>query len=154
MLRLFTVLLISVSLIKAADTADEKAVVSTVQKLLDAMASHDGAAIRAAALPDARIVAANAEKDTVSSSTFEEFATRIGGSTSQLLERMWNPKVMTSSHVAMLWAEYDLHRDGKFHHCGVDVVGLVKTAEGWKISSLQYTMKITGCQPSPLGPPK
>ncbi len=42
--------------------------------------------------------------------------------------------------------EYEFVRDGKFSHCGVDSVSLFKSAEGWKIATIVYTMEITGCK--------
>ena len=47
--------------------------------------------------------------------------------------------------MAQLWSEYEFLRDGKFSHCGVDSVTLFKTAEGWKISAIAFTMETTGC---------
>ena len=54
--------------------------------------------------------------------------------------------------IASVWTPYDFWVDGKFSHCGIDIFDLVKTAEGWKISGLTYTVERTGCAPSPLGP--
>ncbi len=67
-------------------------------------------------------------------------------------ERMWNPEVRIHGLIATVWAPYDLWADGTFSHCGVDVFNLVKTDEGWKISSCVYTIE-KECEPSPLGPP-
>jgi hypothetical protein len=67
---------------------------------------------------------------------------------------MWNPKVLLDGKIAVLWAEYDFHRAGKRTHCGTDVANLIKTDEGWRITSIQYTVQTSGCKDSPLGPPK
>ena len=53
----------------------------------------------------------------------------------------------------MVWAPYDFHVNGAFSHCGVDVFSLVRTAEGWRIAAVAYTVEREGCAPSPLGPP-
>ncbi len=54
--------------------------------------------------------------------------------------------------IAVVWAEYDFHLNGKFNHCGVDQVNLLKTGAGWKIMGIAYTSETSGCAPSPLGP--
>jgi hypothetical protein len=135
-----------------APVADEKAaVVAAVQGTFDAMAAHDGAAIRALMLESAQISSVRGD-GTVSSMTVEQFATRIGASKDGILERMWKPVVLVSGRLATVWVEYDFHRGGKFSHCGVDAVHLLKTAAGWRLASIAYTMETSGCEPSPLGP--
>jgi hypothetical protein len=67
---------------------------------------------------------------------------------------MWNPKVLIHGGLAVVWADYDFHLNGKFSHCGVDSVTLVTVSGAWKISGIAYTMETSECTPSPLGPPK
>jgi len=136
----------------AADNSEEKAVLATVQKAFDAMAAHDPEAARAVLIPEGRVIASRATGNPTNISQ-EEFAARLGTAKQQLLERMWNPRVSIRGGIASVWAEYDFHLDGKFSHCGIDSFTLVKTAEGWKISGIVYTVEPTGCAPSPLGPP-
>lgn len=136
----------------AANKEGERQVIDTVQKTFDTMAAKNEDALRKLFLPDARLIAVRGTK--VSDTPSDQFASRIASVQEPILERMWNPKVLLQGNIAMLWAEYDFHRAGKFSHCGVDVVNLVKTEEGWKITSIQYTAETAGCKPSPLGPPK
>ena len=58
-------------------------------------------------------------------------------------ERMRDTGVVVQVHerIAMVWAPYDLWVNDKFSHSGVDVFTLLKTAEGWKISSCSYTVE-------------
>ncbi len=137
----------------APRTAEEQAVVAAVQRTFDGMAERDTEKMRASFLPQAQIflVGPNPEPRVI---TVEQFATGIAGRTTAILERMWEPKVQIDGRMATLWAPYDLHVDGEFSHCGVDAVQLVKVRDGWKISSITYTMQREGCAPSPLGPPK
>ncbi|MBV8821095.1 MAG: nuclear transport factor 2 family protein [Acidobacteriaceae bacterium] len=135
-----------------AQSTDEKAATATVQKLFDAMAAHDSDAARAVLIADGRIVAVR-ENGAVSNSTQEQFAARLSTIKEPIIERMWQPKVLVQGRLAQVWAEYDFWRSGKFSHCGIDSVSLVKTEEGWKISGISYSMLTTTCSPSPLGPP-
>lgn len=138
--------------IYAADSSEEKAVVAAAQKLFDAMSAHDGDAARAAMLPNVPFTSVAAD-GKVTSSTGEQFATRIGEIKKPLLERIWDPKVLIRGRIAQLWADYDVYIDGKFGHCGVDVFTLSKTADGWKIAAVADSRETEGCAPSPLGPP-
>jgi hypothetical protein len=126
-------------------------VTTAVQTLFNAMAAHDGAAIKAAFLEDARLVAVGLDgKATVS--TVDSFATRIGGSKQAYLERMWEPRVQVRGAIAELWAMYDFHVDYKFSHCGIDSVSLVKVDKAWKIAGLSFTRENVNCPANPAGP--
>ena len=67
---------------------------------------------------------------------------------------MWEPKVLIRGAIAQLWAPYDFHREGKFNHCGIDSVSLVKVGGAWKIAGISYTSETLNCPASPLGPVK
>jgi ketosteroid isomerase-like protein len=138
---------------QAADSGEEKAIVAAIQKVFDGMAAHDPGMIRSVMMDDARLTAIRGDRPAASLSV-EQFLKGIEGNQSKLLERMWDPKVMVRGRLAAVWAEYDFHSDGKFGHCGVDSFLMVKTADGWKISSIAWTAETEGCAPSPLGPPK
>jgi len=146
-------LLVAVAPVGRAQSSDEKDVVAAAQKLFDAMTAHDSAAARAVIVPEGRLFSAN-DEGKVASQTLEEFAARLSASKAQMLERIWNPKVFVRGRIAHLWAEYDFHLNGKFHHCGVDSIALVKSADGWKITDVEDTRETSGCAPSPLGPPR
>lgn len=146
-----TSFLLATGLLFAA-SPEEVQVTAAVQHLFDAMTAHDGTAISAAFVKDARMVAVRAD-GTLSVSAAETFATRIGAAKEAYLERMWEPKVLVHGSIAQLWAPYDFHREGKFTHCGIDSVSLVKVEGAWKIAGLSYTTETTNCPVSPLGKP-
>lgn len=135
----------------AADPAP--AVVSTVQKVFDAMAAKDTAALSGAFLPDARLVSVGPD-GRVTTTAAADWVARIGSMTDAILERMWAPRVLVDGRMATLWAPYDFHRAGKFSHCGTDTVTLIEQQGAWKVAALAYTVKREGCEPSPLCPPK
>jgi hypothetical protein len=148
---LVTILLTSAALF-AADSADEKGAVAAVQKLFDAMAAHDSEAARAVVIPEGRLYSTRSDGKPVGM-TLEEFAARLSTRKEPMLERMWNPTVLVRGRIAHVWAEYDFHLSGKFHHCGIDSVSLIKSDDGWKIAGIVYTSETSGCPASPLGPP-
>jgi len=128
-----------------AQTADEKDAVAAVQKVFDAIAAHDAAALKATMLPDARIYAVRDQATPVSRSV-DEMGTQLAGAQESFLERFTAaPKVLIRGRMAQVWGEYEFQRGGKFSHCGVDSISLFKTAEGWKIAAIVYTAETTGC---------
>lgn len=139
----------------AAQEDAEAAAVAAVQALFDAMAARDGDEIRRLLTEGATFVATAETADGVQvlESTGAEFAASIGQPGPALLERMWDPHVMIEGPLAVVWTPYDFHVDGEFSHCGIDAVSLVRTSDGWKISSIAYTRETEDCDPSPLGPP-
>ena len=84
--------------------------------------------------------------------TFEGFSRQLATMTDTYVERMWDPTVLVRGPLAVVWAPYDIHRNGQFVHCGVDAFTLMRTPTGWKIATVSYTAEPVGCAPSPLGP--
>ena len=139
-----------------AQAQEEEAVVAAVELLFDAMAARDTLAARAVLLPEGRFYSIRDTDDgpRVGSTTHRAFLDQLGRPGADFLERMWNPTVLIHGRMAVVWTEYDFHLDGAFSHCGVDAFSLYKTADGWKIAGTTYTVEPTGCEASPLGPPK
>ena len=143
------------SLRAQAPAADAAPVLASVQRLFDAMARHDTATARTLLLPGTRFTAlpsdsAPARPRAQSDSAFlRMLATRP----ERLLERMWAPAVQVQGAIATVWAPYDFHIDGRWSHCGIDTITLLRTADGWQVAGLVYTVQRRGCAPSPLGAP-
>src|SRR5579884_298968 len=141
-------------LLSATLFADDKAdAIATVQKLFDAMSAHDAEAAKAVTIPDGRLYSIRPDGKLSQGMTLEQFAEHLSTAKDKMLERMWKPTVLIRGGIAQVWAEYDFHLNGKFHHCGVDDVSLLKAPDGWKIAGITYTSETNGCAPSPLGPP-
>ncbi len=137
-------------------SADSAEIVSTVQRLLDAIGRADSAMARSVLMPGMRLV--SIVDDTVLArprvQTDSAFIQMLGSPRSTMLERMWSPVVMSNGRIATLWAPYDFHVDGKWSHCGIDVATLLRTDAGWKVANLSYTVQRQDCPASPLGPPQ
>jgi hypothetical protein len=158
-------LLISMATLRAAErtaakeaAAEERgAVLAVVQKFFDAMAAADADALRSTSLPSFQFHAVRSDLKgaAVSRRTLDEFATQIAASKARLLERMWDATVLVHDRIAMVWAPYDFHRDGKFTHSGIDVFTLARTdaGAGWKILDLAFTVEPGVPSQHPAGPP-
>ena len=72
-----------------------------------------------------------------------------------LIERGFDPTVMVSGPVAMVWYPYDIYVNDEWSHCGIDIFSLVRADGGWKIGSIIYSAEQPpACRPHPDGKPR
>ena len=124
---------------------------AVVQQLFEAIAGQKIDTVRSLFAPNAVLLSVK-DDGTPASMRYQDFADLLATSKNVWLERIWNPTVLVHGPIAVVWAEYDFHLNGKLSHCGVDSISLLKTSAGWKISSISDTRETAGCT-SPLGPP-
>ena len=80
---------------------------------------------------------------------------RARGFEVDLVERGFDPTVMVSGAIAIVWYPYDIYVDSEWSHCGVDIFNMIKTNEGWRIASLTYNVQQPpDCKPHPNGAPQ
>ena len=137
-------------------SAEQRAVVESVERLFGAMARRDTVAARAVMAPGSRLysIIVGSPSAALRQQTDSAFLASLAVGTERLLERMWTPTVLVRGPVASVWAPYDFHVNGAFSHCGVDSFTLVRVGGDWKVTGITYTVERSGCAPSPLGPPK
>jgi hypothetical protein len=138
---------------KAQASNQEEAVLNVVQTLFDAMAEADSAKAASVFAEGGHTFRVSEDND-ISVSKNSTFVRAIGNFDQKVVERMWNTKVLIDDNIAMAWTPYDLHVDGTFSHCGTNLISLVKTEEGWRISDITYNVRREECEESPLGPPQ
>lgn len=146
-LLLATVLPLAVGAQSIAQTPGE-----AVQRLFDAMSTHDAAPARQLFTADAMLFSVRPD-GTAAALPYEKWLERWAANKDVWLERTWNPTILEHDPIAVIWAEYDFHLNGKFSHCGVDSFQLLKTAAGWRIAAISDTRESSGCSPRPLGRP-
>lgn len=137
--------------VTAGAAADREAVIAAVQSLFDAMRTRDTSALKAAFTPAAQLVSIRSVPGSPArfqTQPLAAFVSAVGNAPEALIERMWDPRVEIAGDIASLWAPYEFRRGASFSHCGHDAVHLVRTAEGWKITGISYTVITTGCAPS------
>lgn len=72
-----------------------------------------------------------------------------------IVERGFDPTVLVSRMVAVVWYPYDIYVSGKWSHCGVDIINLVRSDDGWRIASMTWSVEQPpACRPHPDGAPK
>ena len=142
--------------LRAVESPDRAQVVGVVQKFLDALAARDAVTLQALMLPGTQITSARPVPEglSVRRRVAEDDAKRLPTGSDRLLERMWNPTVLIQGRIATVWTPYDFHTNGTFSHSGIDVFILLKTAEGWRIAGLAYTVEPEVPSAHPAGAPK
>ncbi len=137
-------------------TAEQRAVVETAERLLGALSRRDTAVVRAIMAPGSTLfsVLSGSSVASLRSQTDSAFVASLAAGSDRLLERMWTPTVLVRGQIASVWTPYDFHINGTFSHCGVDHFSLIQLQGTWRVVSLSYSVERTGCSPSPLGPPK
>ena len=71
-----------------------------------------------------------------------------------IVERGFRPEVRIAGKLATVWMPYDFYVGGVWSHCGVDVLTLVQTKDGWRISTFSFSIEQPpACSKHPSGPP-
>lgn len=130
----------------------EEEVLAVIDALLTSMREADSATAAALFHPEARLLTLDSRqpRHEVRAIAATAFIEAIGASGGAWEERIWDPEIWFDGDLAVVWAKYDFHVDGRFSHCGVDAFHLADTPQGWKIISIIYTRRTSGCE-SPRG---
>jgi len=121
---------------------DKKEILQKVQQFFDALETQDTVLYKSILLKDGQTWAIS-EKDGSVRISMRQFSDRLKtliNPASVIQEKTLSSQVMIHKRIAMAWVPYTLSISGKFSHTGVDVFTLLKTSEGWKISTLAFTM--------------
>ena len=140
--------------VMAGDDPVPTEVLAVADAALRAISDEDFIALTDLMVPETVLYAAgerDGERFLRSRSYAEERAQESPG---DILERGFEPTVMVSGSVAMVWYPYDLWLDGTWVHCGVDIFNLVRTDAGWRIAAIVYSAdQPPACAMHPDGPP-
>lgn len=140
-------LLVPLAQLHAQKKAEEKKVLQVAQQFFDALEKQDTAAFQQIFLRDAHNYYVLDENDSlrVGSQRSLSYKFRPGQIIKERM-RQAGVRVLIHDAIAAVWAPYDLWINDDFSHCGVDVFTLMKTAQGWKIASIAYTIERDECE--------
>jgi hypothetical protein len=132
-------------------TADEQAVADVVETLFDGMRAGDSSMVRGVFHSQVRMVTSFRNREGVPQVAVESdltgFVTAVGTPHEEVWdERIDNLVIKTDGDFAMAWMDYGFFAGEQFSHCGIDLMELVRTAEGWKIIALADTRRRAGCE--------
>jgi hypothetical protein len=125
---------------------EDKAVLAVAQAFFDGMAAASPEAMRATVLPNAQFMGVRTQADgaiKVSRVAFEDsFGKHMDPG---IKEWIWSPVIIRRGALATISAPYEVSKDGKTLHCGIDVFTLVKADGAWKIASISWTAEPNAC---------
>jgi hypothetical protein len=137
----------------ASHQADVAAIEQVVQQFQAAIIARDGKALGALFLQDHDSWLSVADTPTFTAfrardpkarkvfpSTWKKFADFVQGSPKPVEERFYNVRIDTNGAVGSVWFDFDFLQDGKVTNRGSESWQLVRAEDGWKISSMLYSM--------------
>lgn len=129
--------------------AEDRAVLAVTQSFFDGMAAANPDALRPLVLPEARFMGVRVLPDgqvKVRRVAFEDsFGKHIDPG---VKEWIWSPVIIRRGALATVTAPYEVSKDGKTLHCGIDVFTLVKQDKvdgAWKIAGISWTAEPDAC---------
>jgi len=144
---------LSAGLATPATAQDDRAqIIAVVNRMFDGMRTKDTAMFRSTWIPGGKVFGLRVRQDGTSfvqQTSEQEFAAFIARDQRPFLERTFDHEVRIEREMATVWTPYDFWVNGQFSHCGVDAFQLLKTADGWKITSITDTFQREGCPNRP-----
>ncbi len=137
-------------------TPQEMEVLAVIDRFFGYMTARDSVGMSAIMVPEGLITIVDADdrEKPVRTVSHKDYLARVKKGEGALLERYWDPTVRMDSAVAVVSCPYDLHFNGSFSHCGLDIFTLARRNGQWRIAGTVFSMQKKGCAPSPLGPLK
>jgi hypothetical protein len=136
-----------------AHAADVKAIQTIVDQFKAAIIAHDGKTLGSlfvqghdswlsvadeATWP--KVKAHNPKARKVVPSSWKEFSEFVQKAEKPVEERFYNVRIDTNGAVASVWFDFDFLFDGKVVNRGSESWQMVRAEDGWKISSMLYSM--------------
>lgn len=136
-----------------ARAADVTAIYTVVEQFKAAIIARDGKTLGSLFLQDhdswlsvadetrwAKVKARNPQARKVFPSSWKKFSEFIQTADKPIEERFYNVRIDTNGAVASVWFDFDFLIDGKVRNRGSESWQMVRAEDGWKISSMLYSM--------------
>lgn len=152
MLRLLAIAMLSTLLhLSPARAQDSAAAVSeinaVVQAFQAAIVAKDQAALEALFLPTDNswlVVASEARRvegrPRVRASNYRDFARFVGTTKAKVEERFYHVRIFSNGSIGTVYFDFDFVENDKVTNKGSESWHLVKTEQGWKISSMVFSL--------------
>jgi ketosteroid isomerase-like protein len=137
-----------VSNLKAQSAEDS--VKKVINKMFVAMKNADANSL-AECFADSAILQSVSERNgkvTIMNEPVKSFVDFVGTTTKgDADEQITFDMVKTDGALATAWTPYKFYLGTTFSHCGVNFFQLARTADGWKIIHIAYTIRKDNCIP-------
>jgi hypothetical protein len=135
--------------------ADVAAINQVVEQFKAAIIAHDGKTLGSLFLQDhdswlsvaavddatwAAVKARNPKARRYMPDSWKKFAEFVQNAPKPIEERFYNVRIDTNGAVASVWFDFDFLQDGKVTNRGSETWQLVRAENGWKISSMLFSM--------------
>lgn len=122
-------------------------ILETVDTFLRSINERDPSLMASVTIPDGSVTAIRLQPDRNlrRTRTFADDIARNGEGSETLHEVYWDPTVLVSGDIAIVWAPYSFDIDGRRSHCGIDVFNLARIDKSWIIVGVHYTLATDGC---------
>jgi hypothetical protein len=152
MFRLIAVALLSAILhLPAARAQDNAQAVAEIDAVVHAfqaaIVARDQATLEALFLPADNswlTVASEARRvegrPRVRASNYRDFARFVGTTKAKVEERFYNVRIFSNGSIGTVYFDFDFVQDDKVTNKGSESWHLVKTEQGWKISSMVFSL--------------
>ena len=140
------VIFLSFSTLVFAQNTDEKDIEKSIQNLFVAMKNADSAGIKNSFTENA-IMQTFGKNGEIRTEKVSGFATQVGKSEKNSLDERFTIKnILIDENMASVWAPYEFYYQGKFSHCGVNNIQMVKEKGFWKINYIIDTRRKENCK--------
>ena len=131
------------------------AVMAIVDSALGHINSGNLVALSDLMLPEAQFFPAREQAGRGGTYTVRTVAAqRTAGKRAPIIERGYDATVRVAGTIASVWMPYDLWAEGKWSHCGIDLLTLVQVGSTWRIANFTYTVEQPpACRMHPDGTP-
>ena len=136
-----------------AHAADVKAINAIVAQFKAAIIARDGKTLGSLFVQDhdswlsvadaakwAKVKALNPKGPKVFPSSWKKFSEFIQNADKPVEERFYNVRIDTNGAVAAVWFDFDFLINGKVTNRGSESWQMVRAEDGWKISSMLYSV--------------
>lgn len=125
---------------------EDQAVLAVTQAFFDGMAAGSPEALRAVTLPGAPLTSVRPQADGSSKVSRTVFEDSFGKAVPPgLKEWMWSTLIVRHAGLATVTGPFEVTKDGKTVHCGMQVFTLVKPESAWKVASISWTAEPDAC---------
>jgi len=127
--------------------------IDVVNQLFDGMRTSNGALVKNAFHPDAKLMSIAKKKDgttTLPSNGVEDFVKMVETPHNEIYnEQIYDVQVQEDGNLATVWAPYTFYVGKKLSHCGTNSFQLVKENDSWKIIQIIDTRYKENCPEPP-----
>lgn len=125
---------------------EDRAVLAATQAFFDGMAAASPEALRAVTLPGAVLTSVRPQADGTSKISRTAFEDSFGKAVPPgLKEWMWSTLIVRHTNLATVTGPFELTKDGKTVHCGMQVFTLAKPEGAWKVAAISWTAEPEAC---------